>query len=317
MIVGQVHIDKPLSNFAYYCSPRGTIADALCPIVPVEKQSDLWFEFNKSEMWRTADTLRAPGDVPNTVRFYVGSKSYYAPNYELMGFVTEEELANADDVLRTKLENRVGRVRLALDIDRERRCAAAMIASAGSNAAVASVWTGAGANPVGDIYTGIENVEHGTGYRPNRLVFGLKPWNAFRKHTVVIDKAVNPNVTGGAGLVTVEQAQSIFSTPGSPARILVGELFMDNNQEGDPVASITPVWTNHCFIYRVSDGPSTEEPTFMAQLRWTRVPGAMMEVVRHPPDRKRKIQELQIGYYQAEVFPSSDLCMLLRSATTN
>ena len=313
---GRLHIDRPLSNFAVDFRPHQSIADSVLPIIPVEHQSDVYTIFDQAPQWRPEVDLRAPGTQARAIRLTVSSASYHAPNFELGADVTREELADADVLQRAKLEQgRVGAVRLKLDISREIRLAQLMHASCGSRTAVASAWNDAtNSDPIADINIGINNVLFATGFRPNKALMSLRVWNQLRKHNTIINKAVNPNVTGGAtGYVTRQAVASIFELD----EVLVGELFQNTAQEG-LAQTLADVWSNSCLLYYAPSGPTMDQPTFGAQFRWHGGMGAGTQyyVERHPYESKRGAQFLTLGYYQAELAVFSACGFALTAAAT-
>ncbi len=58
------HIDGPLSDIAigYMQDQKEYIADKVFPVVPVDKQSDKYFIFDKGPWMRNSVQIRAPGD---------------------------------------------------------------------------------------------------------------------------------------------------------------------------------------------------------------------------------------------------------------
>lgn len=74
--------------------------------------------------------------------------------------------------------------------------------------------------------------------RPNRLVFGKKPWGIFRRHPKVL-KAIFPN-GGGEGMATRQQVMDLFEVN----ELFVGESFINAAKKGQ-AADLQQVWGNH------------------------------------------------------------------------
>ena len=55
-----LYIDRPLSNILMTYRQEGFIADQIMPIVGVDQQSGVFFQYNQEDMWRIPDTTRAP-----------------------------------------------------------------------------------------------------------------------------------------------------------------------------------------------------------------------------------------------------------------
>lgn len=314
---GKVHIDRPLSNFAQAFMPQGAIADSVLPIVPVQKQSDLYTIFDQADWFRREYSERAPGTEARAVRMRISSAAFYCRNYELNTHVTREEMANSDPLVMMKLEqSKIALPRVKLDIEREVRMATLMHASCGSRVAVASVWNDpVNSDPVADITTAIHNVQFATGYRPNKMVVSWAVWEQLRKHNAIINKGVNPYVTGGkVGFVTQQAVASIFDLD----EVLVGALFQNTTEEGSPQAmALSPVWSNACIVYHAPAGASTDIPTFGAQFFWDGGMGTdRFYVQRHQYDTLKGSQKFGVGYYADERAVGSSLGFALTGAVT-
>lgn len=316
MIIGRVHIDKLLTNFALNYQPSGFIAQDVLTMVPVEHETDMYDTWEQADTFRAEDATREKGGLANAVTVRVSSDNYRVRNYELRTQVFAEDRANADPSRRAMYEQ--GRVALTLNkllMGWEARQASLLFTSGnvGSNAAVSSVWTDASnSDPVGDINTAIDNVYYATGYRPNTILMGPKVWDAVMRHNNVIDKAANPNITGGGVFPTRQMVANLFEVN----ELLVGRA-IQNTAPNDLAQTLFPVWSNHCLVYYKSPGVSTTEPTFGATFDWVTAPTPRLSAVRHAPDTLRKSQDITTGMYQDEKVTAPNLGFILTGATTN
>lgn len=59
----QVHVNRPLTNISvsYQQSADAFVASRVFPVIPVDKQSDQYFVFNRSDQMRDEMRKRAPG----------------------------------------------------------------------------------------------------------------------------------------------------------------------------------------------------------------------------------------------------------------
>ncbi|MDH5751337.1 MAG: major capsid protein [Deltaproteobacteria bacterium] len=310
-----VHIDHHLSNMAVNYRPAGFIADRVFPVVQVPKQSDTYVVFEQADLFRRENTRRSRGGEANKIESRVSSASFFCRNYALKADVTLEDRSNADPVFIQQFEEgRVMRVQDALFLDWEVRLAEKLRdpANVGSSAAVGSAWTDhANSDPLGDLWTAIDNVELATGYRPNRVLFSGTAWRHFRRNSKVIDKAGNPGVSGGGLYPTTRQVEDLLE-----ANVLVGNAWQNNAQEAQPL-NLEQVWRDHVLVYYAPDQPSMETPSFGYYFRWA-VPGLPnMQVERHPYDSRRHCSEVEIGYYQDEVMTSRPLGFLVSNVTSS
>jgi hypothetical protein len=306
----ELHIDVPLSNVAIAYQPQGLIADLIAPVVPVNKQSDMYWEYALADALATQDDLRAPGVEPNKVVKTLSSGTYFAKNYALKDAIPYEDIENADAaVVITAREARVRYIKNRLMLNMEKRVA--LMCTSGSNcgsySAVASGWTekrDGYSDPVGNINTAINNVEDLTGYRPNRILFGNYAWRLFREHANVLTRIYGDGSPGTARVVNRNQIASLFDVQS----VLVGGAYYNTAGEGQ-AASLSRLWNDNVLVYFAPDNPSTEEPSFMYSFRWNKVMTMQAEVYQTPT---KKAEEVHLGYYQDEKITAKNLSFLIR-----
>ena len=309
------HIDHHLSNVAINYRPAGFIADQIFPVVPVPKQSDNYVIYEQADLFRRETTRRSRGGEANKITSSVSSAGFYCDNYALKANVTVEDRANADPIfVRQFEEGRVMRLQDALHLDWEIRVANVVTSSTnvGSSAAVGSAWTDyTNADPLGDIWTAVDNVEVATGYRPNHILFSGTAWRNFRRNVNVIDKATGTGVTGGGLYPTANQIEDLLEM-----QVLVGNAWYNSAQEAQTI-SLNQVWEDHVITYYAPDQASIEAPSFGYYFRWSADEIPNMQVERHPYDSRRHCSEVEIGYYQDEVVTAQPLGFLITNVTSS
>lgn len=306
-----LHLDAYLSQMAINYRPQGFIADRVFPVVRVPKQSDKYVIFEQADLFRRETTARARGHEANKIQARVSSAGYYANNYALKADVTLEDRLNADPVFVSQFEAaRVRRVQDGLYIDWEVRQATQLttLANVGTGAAVGSAWTDyVNSDPLGDIWTKADQIQSATGYRPNKAIFAGEAWRNFRRHTDVIDKASNPTVTGGGNYPSPDAVAQLLEM-----EVLVGASYYNTAGEGLSL-SLSPIWGDHVVLLFTPPGnmPSMEDPSGGYSFRWAAPGLPNMQVERHPYDSRRKMDEVEVGYYQDEVITASPLIALI------
>ncbi|MEE8433933.1 MAG: hypothetical protein V3S64_04020 [bacterium] len=310
-----VHIDHHLSNVAINYRPAGFIADRIFPVVPVPKQSDTYVIFEQADLFRKENTRRSRGGEANKIHSRVSSAGYYCNNYALKADVTLEDRANADPIFVQQFEEgRINRVQDALFLDWEVRVANQLTdaSNVGSSTAVASAWDDyTNADPLGDIWTAVDNVELTTGFRPNRILFSGTAWRHFRRNATVIDKSTNPHITGGGLYPSTRQMEDLLEM-----KVLVGNAWQNTAEEAMPL-NLSQIWGDHVVIYYAPDRPTIETPSFGYFFRWAAQGLPNMQVERHPYDSRRHCDEVEIGYYQDEVITSQPLGFLISNVTSS
>ena len=313
--VRAVHIDHHLSNVAINYRPAGFIADRIFPVVPVPKQSDTYVIFEQADLFRKENTRRSRGGEANKIHSRVSSSGYYCNNYALKADVTLEDRANADPIFVQQFEEgRINRVQDALFLDWEVRVANQLTdaSNVGSSTAVASAWDDyTNADPLGDVWTAVDNVELATGFRPNRILFSGTAWRHFRRNATVIDKSTNPHITGGGLYPSTRQMEDLLEM-----KVLVGNAWQNTAEEAMPL-NLSQIWGDHVVVYYAPDRPTIESPSFGYFFRWAAQGLPNMQVERHPYDSRRHCDEVEIGYYQDEVITSKPLGFLISNVTSS
>lgn len=163
--VADVHIDSALANYAagYQEAADTGIADMVVPVLPVEKNSNKFYTWDKNDVFQDAQNLEVvPGGAMAEISPRLSSANYNCTSYGIQSFVATEVQANADSALNPERQA-VVRCMNAIKLARERRCAALLMGSGnwtgGYTAPIAAgaKWNGgASSDPVRDLYTAME-----------------------------------------------------------------------------------------------------------------------------------------------------------------
>ena len=304
-----LYLDMPLSQTIMDYRPRGLIADMIAPIVGVQKQSGSIIEFSQADKWRVDDTRRSPGTEARRISVDVSSQLYYCNNYALQAGVTIEDRNNADPIYASRLIE--GRAQLLVDklyLDWENRVGLQVTSASnvGSSSAVSSIWTGSGADPMADLNTAIDNVYYATGYRPNRMAFGPRAWDALRRHSTVRNLIFGTN--NGGGYANTQQVAELFELD----QVLVAGGFANSAQE-NIARSLGAIWGPSVLVYYAPTNVRVDEPSFMYSYRVDAPGMPNMQVERHPYDSKTKTDDIEVGYYQDELITGSRFGFLVQS----
>lgn len=90
----QLHVDKLLSNVSVEYKNSEYIADKICPVVPVEKDSDKYRIYEKN--WRIPESKRAPKGLAKEFQFNYSLASYSLEQHALKDYVGVDEERNND-----------------------------------------------------------------------------------------------------------------------------------------------------------------------------------------------------------------------------
>lgn len=303
-----LHIDQNLTNVAMNYRPTGMIADMIAPIVTVQKETDLYPVFSQKEAFSIETTRRSRGTPANRITRSVSSEGYRAENYALAYDLPIEDRANMDAAYAFELEAGASRYlvdKLWLDWDRRVLSTVGSASNVSTGFVPSSSWS-AGGDPVSQLYQAIEQVQATTAYRPNRLLFGWRAYNWFRRNSNVRNFVLGSN--NGGGVVNRAAVAGIFEVED----VLVSQAFYNSANEAKAISLASTFPQDAVLAYYSPSGPSREVPSFMYSFRW-QAPGlpAPLSVERHPYDSKRKVESIEAGYYQDEKITSSALGALI------
>lgn len=309
---GDLHLSQLLTQMAMGYQPQGIIADQLFPVVRVAKQVDVYAVFSRQEMLTIESTTRAMGTEARKITRSVGSGTYRAKNYALKTELTIEDQVNMDAGFASAIIG--GRAsfllnKLMLDWDLRVSNLVNSTSNVGSSAAPSSSWSGAG-NPLGNIWTAIDNARYSTGYRPNKLTYGPKAWDSFSRDTTVRNLIFGTN--NGGGYPSLEQVKNVFQVE---TALLSGAMQSTANEA--QAESIATIWADNVLVAYLPAAPTLEDPSFAYSFRWSQPGLAELNIETHPYDDKIKSQEFEAGYYQDEVITGKTYGFLVNNVNSN
>ena len=230
--VRDVHVDAALTNVsvAYAQDQANFIADKVFPIVPVEKQSDVYFKYDKGAFFRDEAEVRAAASESAGSGFDLGTDSYMCQKWALHKDVDDDTVANADPAV-DPFRDATTFVMQNLLIRRERLFASSFLktgvwgtdAVGGTNFAQ---WDDeASSDPFEDFKVARITMLSTTGYLPNTLTVSYETHEALKKHPLVMDRfkyTSSDSITEGmlARLFEVDRylvAKSIYQTSAEKA----------------------------------------------------------------------------------------------------
>lgn len=185
------HTNGALANFASAYSNSKFIADLVCPVIPVDKESDTFYKRLRKDVETALDAKLGARGSMNEASYDLDDDTYQVNGYGLKEAVDYSLQTNADapiDPKRWATQNVMQRLMLAREIR-----VADLIMSAGSwaasnTSAAGDPWTDAtNGTPVDDILTAQEAIP--SDGEESRLVgvCSLEVFHALRKHPQVRD----------------------------------------------------------------------------------------------------------------------------------
>lgn len=213
-----LHINAPLTNvsIAYIQGNDNFIADKVFSKVKVQKQSDLYWKYSKSDWRRTDVELRAPSTESKGTGWKTTTDSYFAHVYAVHKDIDDQLRANADsnfslDSDATKFIT--NQLLLKRDIDWVSKYFKTGVwgteytgVNSAPNASQFLQWDDAASSPVNDVSTWVTNFREINGYAPNTMVITPKVLLALKNNKDILDRIRYTQ----RGVITEDLIASLF-----------------------------------------------------------------------------------------------------------
>ena len=276
-----LHINAPLTNVsvAYFQSSDAFISTKVFPSIPVEKRSDVYWKYSKSDWRRTDARLRAPGTESAGTGWKNTTDTYFCDVYAVHDDIDDQTRANADgnfalDADASQLTT--GQLLLLRDQD----WAATYFKTgvwAQEYTGVAATptgtqflqWNVAGSDPLSNETGWATDFRLSTGYDFSFMVIGADVWKALKNHPAILDRIKFTQ----KGVVTKDLVASFFDIP-------AGKLFVayasqtSNRQTDDAVtqdAAATYSWvlnSKSVLLGYSPDAPGLKKPSAGYTFTW-------------------------------------------------
>lgn len=205
-----VHVNAALTNIsiAYLQQRMNFAASRVFPNVPVEKQSDVYYEFDRGDFNRDEAEVRAPGAESAGGGYRLDSTaSYFAKVWAYHHDVPDQILANADAAVpQMRAASEI--VAHKMLIKKEKEFASNYMAAgvwdndfdgtASSPSATEAIhWDDqTNGTPIEDVRSAKDTVLQNTGFEPNKLILGKQVFTALVDHPDIVDRI---KYSGGVG----------------------------------------------------------------------------------------------------------------------
>jgi hypothetical protein len=278
----QAHIDKALTNIsvAYMQDENSFIADKVFPKIPVKKQSDVYFVYNKGDFFR--DEARVRGGASESVGGEYGveaSDPYYAKVWAFHKDVTEQERANSDEPLSCD-QDATDFVTQKMLIKKEVVWTSEITGVDSTPSAIQAIkFDNVNSNPIAVITAQIVAMASQTGFKPNTLVMSPKVFFALKNHAMILDRIKYTQ----KGIVTADLLATLFEVEN--VYIPWGVVNSANQGETD---AINFIMGNHMLLCYINPKPALKKPSAGYIFTWTGLEGAGAfgnRIVRLPMDQ--------------------------------
>jgi hypothetical protein len=236
-----VHVDAPLTQIsvAFLQDANNFIAGQVFPTIPVAKQSDRYYTYDRGFFNRDEMEVRAPGTESKGVAYEVdNTPTYYAPIYAAHHDIADEVRANADSVLDLNREAAELLTHKAL-IKREKLWSNTFFAgsvwtndydgvSGAPGANQVKHWSDAASTPIEDVRFANTTLMQETGRAGNTLVLGREVADKLLDHPDIIDRIKYGQTPGAPAMAGTAALAALFGVE----RVLVMNSIENTAAEG-------------------------------------------------------------------------------------
>lgn len=273
---GDVHVNAVLTNIsiAMIQNERNFVCDSVFPNIPVSKQSDRYYTYDRGEFNRDEMGERAPGTESEGGGYTVdNTPTYYAPVYAFHRDVPDQLRSNADSVLSLDREATLYVSQKAL-IKREKLWVGKYFRSglwfmeregvaSGETGSQFRRWNDAASTPIEDVRRAKREMLENTGFEPNKLVLGRAVYDALIDHPDIVDR-INRGQTDGTAVVNKAALAALFE---------IGTIEVSNAIENTAKQGLAPVHTfiagKHALLVYTAPAPGLMTATAGYTFSWT------------------------------------------------
>ena len=275
-----LHVNAPLTNIsvAYIQDEDTYVADKVFPRVPVQKQSDLYWKYHKSE-WRREDVQRrAPSTETPGVGWSVTTDSYFAHVYGVHKDIDDQLRANADSMFKMDAEA-TKFITNQLLLKRDKDWVATFFQPSVWDHEITGVasgpsgpqflhWDNDGSDPIGDVTKAVIDLRESTGYAPNKLVMNPRVMHALRHHPDILDRIKYTQ----RGIVTEDLLASLFGVEQILVTWATQATGVENRSQDpnatDAAADYSFITGSHALLVYSNPSPSLMTPSGGYTFTW-------------------------------------------------
>lgn len=211
---GDVHVNTPLTNLsiAYLQANTAFVSQRVFPNIPVTKQADRYYVYDRGEFNRDEMEKRAPGTESAGGSYKLdNTPTYFADVYAFHKDIPDQVRANADAVLNPDREA-TDYCSMKAMIKREKLWSAKYFQSGvwATDETPATLWDAANSTPIIDVREAGRFVLSQTGIKPNTLVLGKKVYDILVDHPAIIDRVKYGQTAGNPAMAGINALSQLF-----------------------------------------------------------------------------------------------------------
>ncbi len=280
-----VHVDRPLSNFAVEYRNEAFIASQVAPFVPVNNKSDTYMTYNKADKFSLPKDLRGPKDEANQITWGTSTGTYACLDRALKDFLSDAVIANSDAGINPQ-QRTVGLLTDLLLLGYEKRVAD-LVFGYGNYATTGNRVTLTGTDQFSD-YAGsdpigvIDTAKAACFVEPNTMIMGVAVYNKLKRHPALLAYVSGGATTNTPGMISLATMAEIFEIP----RILIGKSKYNASMKGQ-TATYSKLWGSHVVVAFIDPAVTLDNLSAFKTFRWNQITTDAGFKVRRYRDEKR------------------------------
>lgn len=264
-----VHVNAPLTqiSIAFLQDMAGFVSRKAFPSVPVKKQSDRYYKYDKKQWFRSDAKIRAPGTESAGSGFTVdNTPTYYCDVRAVHKDVDDQLRANADQVIdpdRDATEFVTRDIALEAELDWAATYFTSGIwtgTTTGTDVTPGTKWDAASSTPIEDMRAQIRSVQAKTGFKANLAVLAPNVWDVLQDHPDFLDRIKYTQ----KGIVTTDLLANVLGLMG----VLVAEAIADAADEG-VAENLGFIFSDSVLLLYAAERPSLMHPSAGYTFAWT------------------------------------------------
>ena len=227
-----LHIDGPLTDVstAYIQSQTNYVAGKVFPQVNVQKQSDVYFVYDKADFLRVEAKPRAPGSRVAQAGYKVSNSPYYAKVVGLGKAISDQDMANTDAPQNLEADAAKylsQQLLLKKDLD---FLSTYFKTGVWTDATPSTKWGTAGTDPIVDITTQIEVISARTGIASQDMTVTIAAdaWAKMKNHPAVLERVKY----SGSNLVPAKASTQAVASALEVKEVIVTRAVYNSAVEG-------------------------------------------------------------------------------------
>ncbi len=265
-----VHVDRPLTDIsvAFIQGSEGFVANKVFPTIPVTRQSNLYFTWDRNNFFLDMMEKRPPSAESAGGAIEKTTDSYACDVWALHKDIDDQTRANDDE---GNLDSAAAKYLAGQNLIRMDRQFAAdyFTTSVWTTDVVGATdftkWSDGASNPELDIMTGKKTILTNTGFLPNTLVVGFAVHQGLKRHPAIKDQIKYTS----SGSIT----NAIIAKHLEVDQYIVSAAAYATNDEGASSDTYALIQADNALLCYSNPSPGLMEPSAGYIFAWTGLTG--------------------------------------------